>query len=120
MRGDDATPFAETSYLVEVDSLRGILVFSPSGRKLGALDGVVISQKCGVIAYAVLCRTSLMGLRKKRHLVPQNALSVDARRGGFTLAGGRFAIEDEPTKETERKALPAVGAQYRLDPARSV
>jgi sporulation protein YlmC with PRC-barrel domain len=120
MRGDDVAPPAETSHLVEVDSLRGITVFSSSGKKLGVLDGVVVSKNHGAIAYAVVCRTSLMGLRKERQLVPQDALSVDAERGGFTVVDGRFAVGDEPTKEPEREALPAVAAHCRLDPARSV
>jgi sporulation protein YlmC with PRC-barrel domain len=113
MRGDDVAPLAETSHLVEVDSLRGITVFSSSGKKLGVLDGVVVSKNHGAIAYAVVCRTSLMGLRRERRLVPQEALNVDAERGGFTVI-------DRPTKEPEREALPAVAAHCRLDPARSV
>jgi hypothetical protein len=118
MRGDDVAPLAETSHLVEVDSLRGIPVFSSSGKGLGVLD--VVSKNYGAIAYAVVCRTSLMGLRRERRLVPQEALNADAERGGFTVVDGRFAVGDEPTKEPEREALPAVAAHCRLDPARSV
>jgi hypothetical protein len=53
MRGDDDALVDETPCIV-VDSLRGIPVFSASGKKLGALDGVVVGKNHGAIAYAVL------------------------------------------------------------------
>jgi hypothetical protein len=114
MRGDDATaPFDETLYLVEVDSLAGIPVFSSSGKKLGVLEGVLINKHRSAITYAVLCCSSLMGLRKKRHVLRQDTLTLDAARGGF-------AIADWAMREPNHAALPAGGAQHRLDPARTV
>ena len=83
------------------------------------LDGVVINKNGGAIAYAVLCCTSLMGLRRKRHVLRQDALALDAERGGFAVVDDRFAVADQPTKEPERRALNAMGP-HRLDPARSV
>jgi hypothetical protein len=59
-----------------------------------------------------------MGLRKKRYVLRQDALTLDAERGGFVV-DGRFAVSDQPTKKPEREAVPTAGA-YRLDPARSV
>lgn len=118
MRGDDDAVVNATPYLVRDDSLRGVPVFSISGKKLGALEGVVVSKNHGAIAYAVLSCTSLMGLRKKRYILRHDALTLDAERGGFVVHG-RFAVSDQPTKRPEREAVPAAGA-YRLDPARSV
>src|SRR5512132_4016303 len=87
MRGDDDAIVDETPCIVEVDSLRGIPVFSASGKKLGALDGVVVGKNHGAIAYAVFSCTSLMGLRKKRYVLRQDALTLDAERGGFVVDG---------------------------------
>jgi sporulation protein YlmC with PRC-barrel domain len=112
MRGDDAAPFDETLYLVEVDSLAGIPVFSSSGKKLGVLEGVLINKDRGAITYAVLCCSSLMGLRNKRHVLRQDTLTLDAARGGFVV--------DSAMREPSHAALPAGGAQHRLDPARTV
>jgi sporulation protein YlmC with PRC-barrel domain len=120
MRGDDGAPFDETAYLVEVDSLRGIPVFSSSGKMLGVLEGVVISKDSGAITYVVLCCSGLMGLRKKRHVLPQDALTLDAELGGFAVVDAGFALVDKATKEPKRAALRADKAQHRLDPARSV
>ena len=106
--------------LVEVDSLRGISVFSSSGKKLGVLDGVVINENSGAISYAVMCCSSLMGLRKKRHVLRQDALTLDADRGGFAVVDGSVAVVDKATKEPKRVALRVHSAQHRLDPARSV
>jgi sporulation protein YlmC with PRC-barrel domain len=119
MRGDDA-PIDETLYVVEVDSLRGIPVFSSSGKTLGVLDGVVINKNSGAITYVVLCCSSLMGLRKKRHVLRQDALTLDAERGGFAVVNGSFAVVDKATKEPKCAPLRAGSAQHRLDPARSV
>ena len=119
MRGDDDAVVDAGPYLVKDGSLRGIPVFSSSGKKLGVLDGVIINKNCGAITYAVLCCTSLLGLRKKRHVLPQQALAVDAERGGFAVVDGRFTVADQRTNKPEREAVPAAGA-YRLDPARSV
>ena len=119
MRGDDDATVDETPYLVRNDSLSGIPVFAPSGKKLGVLDGVIVTNNCGAIIYAVLCCTSLLGLRKKRHVLPQQALAVDAERGGFAVVDGRFTVADRRTNKAEREAVPAAGA-CRLDPARSV
>src|SRR5512132_3919073 len=53
--------------------------------------------------------TSLMGLRKKRYVLRQDALTLDAERGGFVV-DGRFAVSDQPTKKPEREAVPTAGA----------
>lgn len=119
MRGDDGAGIDETPYLVKDYGLRGIPVFSPAGKKLGVLDGIIINKNCGAIVYAVLCRVSLMGLRKRRYVLPQDALTPDAERGGFAVVDGRFTIADQLTNKPKPEAVPAAGA-YRLDPARSV
>jgi hypothetical protein len=95
-------------------------VFSSSGKTLGVLDGVVISKNSGAITYVVLCCSSLMGLRKKRHVLRQDALALDAERGGFAVVDGGFALVDKAKREPKRAALRAENAQHRLDPARSV
>ena len=87
-------------------------MFSSSGKKLGVLEGVLINKDHGAITYAVLCCSSLMGLRKKRHVLRQDALTLDAARGGFVV--------DWAMREPNHAALPAGGAQHRLDPARTV
>jgi sporulation protein YlmC with PRC-barrel domain len=112
MRGDDASA-DERMYLVEVDGLSGIPVFSSSGKKLGVLEGVVIDKNCGAITYAVLCCSRLMGLRRSRRVLRQDALTLDAERGGFALA-------DKAAREPKRNGLAADSVQHRLDPARSV
>ena len=94
-------------------------MFSSSGKKLGVLDGVVVSKNHGAIAYAVLSRTSLMGLRRKRRLVPQDALTLDAERGGFTVVDGRFAVATSRRKSRSARRFPRP-PRIRLDPARSV
>ena len=118
MRGDDDAVVDERAYLVKDGSLRGIPVFSPSGKKLGVLDEVIINKNCGAITYAVLCCTSLMGLRKKRHVLPSDALTM-SERSGFAVVDGRVTVADQLTNKPEREAVPAAAA-YRLDPARSV
>ena len=119
MRGDDDAVVDARAYLVKDGSLRGIPVFFPSGKKLGVLGEVIINKNCRAITYAVFCCTSLLGLRKKRHVLPPDALTLDAERGGFAVVDGRFTVADQLTNKPEREAVPAAGA-YRLDPARSV
>ena len=71
--------------LAEVDSLKGVPVFTPSGRRLGALEGIVIDKRSGSISYVVLCRSRFLGLRRERHMLPRAALTARIEQDGFTV-----------------------------------
>jgi hypothetical protein len=114
VRGDDATSTDDELYLVWVDDLHGLPVFSPTGKKLGVLEGVTIHEHRGNAVYAILCCTTFMGLKRTRRVLRRNELIVDAEWGGFILVGGTI-------HEKESAPLaPSTRAPCRLDPARSV
>lgn len=106
MRGDDVATRGPVK-LVADESLRGVPVFTSAGKKLGALEGVAIVKPGDALTYVVLCRRRFMGLLKTRRLLRRNELTLDARRGGFTIIDEEASIGDEPD------------APRRLDPARS-
>jgi sporulation protein YlmC with PRC-barrel domain len=114
VRGDDATSTDDALHLVRVDDLHGLPVFSPTGKKLGVLEGVIIQEHRGNAVYAILCCTTFMGLKRTRRVLRRNELIVDAESGGFVLVGGT-------THEKESAPFAAsTRAPCRLDPARSV
>jgi sporulation protein YlmC with PRC-barrel domain len=113
MRGDEEVYIDEALDLAEVDSLKGVPIFSPSGQRLGALEGTVINKRSGSISYVVLCRSGFLGLRRERRMLPPTALTPRTEQGGFTVDfdwKARVQMASSPP----RPALPA-----RLDPARS-
>lgn len=113
MRGDEEVYIDEALDLAEVDSLRGVPVFAPSGRRLGALEGILINRRSGSIAYVVLCRRWFLGLRRQRHMLPRAALTPRAEQGGFTVDLD-WKAKPQTASSPPLPVLPA-----RLDPARA-
>ena len=83
--------------------LRGQGVLDPGGRHLGYVENLYVDEDERQLRFIDVVATGFLGLGRKHHLVPVEALipAADAARRGFYGAIGlqvdREAVEESPT-----------------------
>ena len=118
VRGDDLEPVTGEHILADSESLKGIPVFSTTGRRLGILDRVLVHRATGGIAFFVLIRRRLFGLLRERLILPQAALRSAGGNGGFIVEWPLQELAQHPGQETAAPAPAPAASPLRLDPAR--
>jgi sporulation protein YlmC with PRC-barrel domain len=90
---DSAT---EISRLVAADKVQGARIYSTAGDNLGSIDDVMIDEKSGNIAYAILSFGGFLGIGTRYHHLPWSMLRHDSNLGGYVVDVGRRQLKDIP------------------------
>ncbi|CAA9542288.1 MAG: hypothetical protein AVDCRST_MAG23-2205 [uncultured Sphingosinicella sp.] len=104
---DEARETLQTFMSARVDN---VLVYDTDGSKLGSLYSVQIDRPSGRVEYAVLSFGGFLGLGQSFHPVPFRALSVNEKRGGYTVNIGKQMLQGGPSYRPD--TAPSWDASY--------
>ncbi|MGE0652763.1 MAG: PRC-barrel domain-containing protein [Alphaproteobacteria bacterium] len=79
------------------DLVNGSDVYTSSGRRLGYIRDILIDEKTGRVAYAVLGLGGFYGFNERFRPVPWHLLKYSNDRNGFVLPLDRDVIENGPS-----------------------
>jgi sporulation protein YlmC with PRC-barrel domain len=74
----------KTSHLRPSRKLSGTAVYGAKGAKIGSIKHVLVDEKKGKIAHAVLGIGGFFGLGDAHYMVPWKVLRCDADRGAYS------------------------------------
>jgi len=78
------------------DLVNGSDVYSPAGRRLGYIRDILIDEKSGRVAFAVLGLGGFYGFNERFRPVPWHFLRYSNDVNGFVLPLDREALENGP------------------------
>ena len=87
---------AETTTLVAADKVQGAKIYSATGDNLGSVDVVMIDEKSGNIAYAILSVGGFLGIGRRYYPLPWSMLRFDTALGGFVANVDRAQLKGAP------------------------
>jgi len=86
---------AETA-LVAADKVQGTKIYNTAGDNLGSVDDIMIDEKSGVIAYAIMSVGGFLGIGSRYYPLPWSMLRFDAHIGGYVANIERAQLEGGP------------------------
>ena len=84
------------SALVGAHNVEGAVIYNPAGSSLGWIDDIVIDQKTGIVAYAVMSSGGIFGIGSRRHPLPWSMLKYNPDLGGYVINLERAQLEVVP------------------------
>ena len=87
---------AETTTLVAADKVQGAKIYSATGDNLGSVDVVIIDEKSGDIAYAILSVGGFLGIGGRYYPLPWSMLRFDTALGGYVANIDRAQLKGAP------------------------
>jgi len=87
---------AETTTLVAADKVQGAKIYSATGDNLGSVDVVIIDEKSGNIAYAILSVGGFLGIGGRYYPLPWSMLRFDTALGGYVANIDRAQLKGAP------------------------
>ena len=87
---------AETTTLVASDKMQGTKIYSATGDNLGSVDVVMIDEKSGNIAYAVLSVGGFLGIGSRYYPLPWSMLRFDTNLMGYVTSVDRAQLKGAP------------------------
>ena len=87
---------AETTTLVAADKVQGTKIYSATGDNLGSVDVVIIDEKSGNIAYAILSVGGFLGIGGRYYPLPWSMLRFDTALGGYVANIDRAQLKGAP------------------------
>jgi len=87
---------AETTTLVAADKVQGAKIYSATGDNLGSVDVVIIDEKSGNIAYAILSVGGFLGIGGRYYPLPWSMLRFDTALGGYIANIDRAQLKGAP------------------------
>jgi sporulation protein YlmC with PRC-barrel domain len=90
---------ANTSRLVAAERVQGAKIFSATGDNLGSIDDIMIDEKSGHVAYAIVSIGGFLGIGSRCHSLPWSMLRHDANLHGYVVN----------VDHTQLKGAPAYG-----------
>ena len=87
---------AETTTLVAADKVQGTKIYSATGDNLGSVDVVIIDEKSGNIAYAILSVGGFLGIGSRYYPLPWSMLRFDTALGGYVANIDRAQLKGAP------------------------
>ena len=87
---------AETTTLVAADKVQGAKIYSATGDNLGSVDVVIIDEKSGNIAYAILSVGGFLGIGSRYYPLPWSMLRFDTALGGYVANIDRAQLKGAP------------------------
>jgi sporulation protein YlmC with PRC-barrel domain len=82
--------------LVGAHDVEGTAIYNPAGNNLGRIDDIVIDQKTGVVAYAVMSSGGILGIGSRHHPLPWTMLKYNPDLGGYVINLDRAQLEVAP------------------------
>jgi|SRR5215831_15101135 len=112
----------ETTSLIASDKVDGTSVYGADGKKIGAIERVMIDKISGKVAFAVLSFGGFLGMGEDFYPLPWSALNYDTNRGGYLVNLTKDQLETAPkynegrgwnwNRDNERR----VYEYYRIQP----
>ena len=87
---------AETGKLIAAEKVQGARVYSPGGDDLGSIDDIMIDEKSGIIAYAIMSFGGFLGIGSQYHPLAWSMLRYDANLGGYVVNVERAQLKGTP------------------------
>lgn len=78
---------------VTSERVKGAVVISADGEKLGKIEEIAIDKVSGAVAYAILGQGGLFGMGEHYRPVPWADLRYDTERKAFTVPHSRAEVE---------------------------
>jgi sporulation protein YlmC with PRC-barrel domain len=83
-------------HLVSSEDVEGTNVYSVDGKKIGAIDHLMIEKETGRITYAVISFGGFLGLGHNHYPVPWAALKYDRKLAGYVTGITQEQLKDAP------------------------
>ncbi len=87
---------ADTSRLIAADKVQGAKIYNATGDNLGSIDEIMIDEKSGKIAYAIMSFGGFLGIGSQYHPLPWSMLRYDANLGGYVVNADRAQFKGAP------------------------
>ena len=95
--GTGSVATSETGTLISSDKVEGTAVYNRAGDRLGSVYTVMIDKVSGQVKYAVMSFGGFLGVGKKYHPLPWNALTYDTGRGGYVVDVDKERLSAAPS-----------------------
>lgn len=96
------TPAAHAPHpLVTTERVKGTVVLSADGEKLGKIEEIAIDKASGAVAYAILGEGGLFGMGEHYRPIPWSDLRYDAERRAFCVPHSKAEVETMQTLATD-------------------
>ena len=87
---------AETTMLVASDKVQGTKIYSATGDNLGSVDEIMIDEKSGNIAYAIMSVGGFLGIGSRYYPLPWSMLRFDTNLMGYVTNVDRAQLKGAP------------------------
>jgi len=87
---------AETTTLAASDKVQGTKIYSATGDNLGSVDEIMIDEKSGNIAYAIMSVGGFLGIGSRYYPLPWSMLRFDTNLGGYVANVDRAQLKGAP------------------------
>ena len=87
---------AETTTLVAADKVQGAKIYSATGDNLGSVDDLMIDERNGTIAYAIMSVGGFLGIGSRYYPLPWSMLRFDTALGGYVANIDRAQLKGAP------------------------
>ena len=86
-------PTLSTHPFVTTERVKGTLVISADGEKLGKIEEIAIDKTSGSVAYAILGEGGLFGMGEHYRPLAWGDLTYDPDKKAFTVPHSRLQVE---------------------------
>lgn len=87
---------ANASTLIAAEKVQGAKVYSATGDSLGSIDDIVINEKSGNVAYAIISFGGFLGIGTRYHSLPWSMLRHDLNLHGYVVNVDRTQLREAP------------------------
>jgi hypothetical protein len=82
--------------LISSEDVEGVNVYDMKGKKIGAVDHLMIDKISGRVSYAVMSFGGFIGLGHSHYPLPWGALKYNTKLNGFETAVTEAQLKDAP------------------------
>ena len=86
----------ETTSLIGSDKVDGTSVYGADGKKIGAVERVMIDKISGKVAFAVLSFGGFLGMGEDFYPLPWSSLKYDTSLGGYRASLTKEQLDKAP------------------------
>ena len=87
----------ETSRLIASNKVEGTEVYNRGGDHLGEVYNFMVDKISGQVAYAVMSFGGFLGIGRRYHALPWEALDYDVKQGGYVVDTDIEKLKSAPT-----------------------
>jgi sporulation protein YlmC with PRC-barrel domain len=85
-----------TQTIIAADKVQGTKIYSATGDNLGSIDDIMIDEKSGNIAYAIMSIGGFLGIGSRYYPLPWSMLRYDADLSGYVVDVDRAQLKGAP------------------------